>query len=113
MGDFGRYGLLQSSRRLVIDWKLVKPGAARLDIGQFCAEMHLLRPFSPACDTSVTTALDAFLKMQLDAGVAKDAMVHVGDHLVAWTPRVPCGCKERTRGVAVEGVGYLVAGTQE
>jgi hypothetical protein len=108
-------------RVYVLDWELAKPGVAGLDIGQFCAEMHLLRRFSPACDTSATTVLDAFLKTYrdaagVDAGVAKDAMVHVGAHLVAWTPRVPWGSKERTREVVDEGVGYLVEGyaaTQE
>jgi len=105
----------------VLDWELAKPGLAGLDIGQFCAEMHLLRRFSPACGTSATTVLDAFLKTYRDAagvgvGVAKDAIVHIGAHLVAWTPRVPWGSKERTREVVDEGVGYLVEGyaaTQE
>jgi len=98
MGDFWPGNIMVSlnpagdslERAYVLDWEVSKPGVAGLDIGQFCAEILLLRRFSPACDTSVTTVLDAFLKTYRDAAavdvdVAKDAMVHVGAHLVAWT----------------------------
>jgi hypothetical protein len=108
-------------RVYILDWELAKPGLAGLDVGQFCAEMHLLRRFSPACDESVTTALDAFLRSYRNAfkvgvEVTKDAAVHIGAHLVAWTPRVSWGSKERTREVVHEGVECLVegyAGTQK
>jgi len=46
----------------------------------------------------------------VDVGVAKDAMVHVGAHLVAWSPRVLWGSKGRAREIVDEGVGYLVEG---
>ena len=106
----------QSLQRVyVLDWELAKPGVAGLDVGQFCAEMHQLRRFSPTCHEPVT-ALNAFLKSYRNGfgadtvEIAKDAVVHIGAHLVAWTPRVPWGGKECTREVVVEGVDYLVEG---
>jgi 5-methylthioribose kinase len=77
--------------------------------------MHLLRRFSPASDKSVTTALNAFLQsyrdgFEVDMEIAKDAVMHVGAHLVVWTPRVPWGDKQHTREVVNEGVEYLLGG---
>lgn len=97
----------------VVDWELVKPGLAGLDVGQFCAEMHLLRRFSPACEPSVSAALKAFLKAYRGAFEVKMSVVrvsagHIGAHWVAWTPRVPWGSKELTREIVQEGVEYLV-----
>jgi 5-methylthioribose kinase len=129
MGDFWTGNIMvclnptgdSLERVYVVDWEVAKPGLAGLDVGQLCAEMHLLRQFSPACHESATAAMDAFLKAYRDAvgvdlDVARDAAVHVGAHLVAWTPRVPWGGKELTREVVDQGVEYLTEGyaaTQE
>lgn len=115
----GESDLRSLERIYVLDWELSKPGLAGLDIGQFTAEMHLLRRFSPASDESVSTALSSFFKSYqasfpaVDEELARIAVVHVGAHLVAWTPRVPWGGKERTRQVVLEGVDCLVNGCQE
>jgi len=115
LGDTNNDSQLSLERVYVLDWELAKPGLAGLDVGQFCAEMHLLRRFSPLCDESVTTTLNAFFEayrneFEVGVEIVKDAAVHVGAHLVAWTPRVPWGGKERTRDVVNEGVEYLVEG---
>lgn len=97
----------------VVDWELVKPGLAGLDIGQLCAEMHLLRHFSPACEPAASEALGAFLKTYRDTfamppGMARLVAEHIGAHIVALAPRIPWGSKELTREVVMEGVDYLV-----
>jgi 5-methylthioribose kinase len=102
-------------RIYILDWEVAKPGLAGLDIGQFCAEMHLLRRFNPTCEESVTAALNAFLEsyrkgFEVDAELAKVAAVHVGAHLICWTPRIPWGSNELTREVVKEGIEYLVEG---
>jgi 5-methylthioribose kinase len=45
----------------VIDWELVKPGVAALDIGQFCAEMHTFTLFRPDTIAPASALIDAFL----------------------------------------------------
>lgn len=128
MGDFWPGNILvrlgeendhRSLERIyVLDWELSKPGIAGLDVGQFTAEMHLLRRFSPAQDESVSAALSSFLKSYrasfsvVDEELARVAAVHVGAHLVTWTPRVPWGGKELTRQVVLEGTDYIVNGYQ-
>ncbi|KAH8099285.1 kinase-like domain-containing protein [Cristinia sonorae] len=101
-------------RLYVLDWEIVRPGIAGLDVGQFLAEMHLLRSFRPHCAESSTAVISSFQTayaktrggpMEL---VAKKAMIHVGAHLVAWTPLAGWGGKEKTREVVLHGVGYLV-----
>ena len=99
----------------VLDWELVKPGIAALDLGQFLAEMHLLRRFRPHSAEASSAVASAFLETYKNvrgAGLddlAKRAWVHVGAHLVAWTPRNDWGPKEMTRDVVMEGVGYLLS----
>ncbi|KAJ7304775.1 kinase-like domain-containing protein [Mycena albidolilacea] len=48
-------------RVYVIDWELVKPGVAALDIGQFCAEMQTLPLFRPDTAPSASALIEAFL----------------------------------------------------
>ncbi|KZP09895.1 hypothetical protein FIBSPDRAFT_873126, partial [Athelia psychrophila] len=91
-------------RIYVIDWELAKPGLAGLDVGQLCAEMHLLRHFSPASEPAVSAAMNAFLeayrdKVTVSASMATIVAEHIGAHIVALAPRNPWGGKELTREV--------------
>ncbi|KZP04498.1 hypothetical protein FIBSPDRAFT_806710 [Athelia psychrophila] len=100
-------------RIYVVDWELAKPGLAGLDVGQLCAEMHLLRRFSPASEPAVSAAMNAFLetyreKYTVSASMATVVAGHIGAHVVALAPRTPWGGKDLTREVVMEGVEYLV-----
>lgn len=120
MGDFWPGNILvtptgDGGQIHILDWELAKPGLPGLDIGQFCAEMHLLRRFHPECADSASRTITTFLKAYgrahtADTQLARTALVHWGAHLVAWTPRVPWGSKERTRDVVEEGAELLVEG---
>ncbi|KAF5378573.1 hypothetical protein D9615_007124 [Tricholomella constricta] len=121
MGDFWPGNIMvtldseQRLRRLyILDWELAKTGVPGVEIGQFCAEMHLLRRFVPAIEESVSTVLDTFLQAYADERqpeeeVARNALVHWGTHLVVWTPRVQWGDKDTTRKVVEEGLRIIVA----
>ncbi|THH33106.1 hypothetical protein EUX98_g1084 [Antrodiella citrinella] len=103
-------------RIYILDWELVKPGIAGLDVGQFLAEMHLLRRCRPYCAESASAVMNAFQESYRAAHegpvseVADKALVHVGAHLVVWTPRNDWGTKEKTRELVQEGVLYLLSG---
>lgn len=104
----------------VLDWELAKVGLAGLDIGQFCAEIHQARTFYPASSDAASAVLDSFLSAyrgQREGGVGPQvgqvALKHVGAHLVAWTPRVPWGEKEKTREVVLAGLGCLLESNKE
>lgn len=110
-------GEKKTIRRIyVLDWELAKPGVAGLDVGQFVAEMHLLRCFNQSCYKSASTVIDSTLKSYQgvrggDAGVARAVLIHVGAHLVAWTPRIPSWeGAEKVREVVLSGVRNLVDG---
>lgn len=99
----------------ILDWELAKPGLPGLDIGQFLAEMHLLRTFHPPCDYIASNIMTSFLesyyrKTPVDESLCRDAIVHVGAHLVTWTPRVPWGSTQKTKDMVEEGVKLLVDG---
>lgn len=126
MGDFwpGNLMIVLSSDRTsleriyVLDWELVKPGIAGLDIGQFLAEMHLLRQCRPHCAESASTVIVAFQRSYRIArgvagmeDVARKAEIHVGAHLVAWTPRNDWGSREKTRELVLKGVSCILSGS--
>ncbi|KAI0784990.1 kinase-like domain-containing protein [Abortiporus biennis] len=134
MGDFWPGNIMVSfsgegsssklERIYVLDWELTKPGLAGLDVGQLCAELQTLRRFHDNCVIPATelilTFLTSYRGCRRGAGSLKElariASVHLGAHLIAWTPRVPWGGKEKTREVVKEGVKYLIdgyGGTQE
>ena len=127
MGDFwpgnimlsfeeGEMGNTVIKRIYVLDWELAKPGIAGLDVGQFIAELHLLRCFNQQCYGSASTVIDSTLIAYqgvrgADARVARAALIHVGAHLVAWTPRNPSWeGYEKVREVVLSGVRSLVDG---
>lgn len=103
-------------RIYILDWELVKPGIAGLDVGQFLAEMHLLRRCRPHCAESASAVMSAFQEAyKVGRGgevneTAGKALVHVGAHLVVWTPRNDWGTKDKTRELVQEGVRYLLSG---
>lgn len=123
MGDFWPGNILISldtyqtrlDRIYIIDWEMAKPGILGTDIGQFCAEMSLLRWFHPETGPSVSTLITTFLESyrysnNIDVSLCRDSIVHTGAHLVAWTPRVSWGSREQTTQVVEEGVNYLIQG---
>ncbi|TDL21319.1 hypothetical protein BD410DRAFT_299299 [Rickenella mellea] len=108
-------GMTTIERIFVVDWEVAKTGVLGLDIGQFAAEMHQMREFYPDTKKSADTLLQAFLaaysnSREVDRATAQTAAVHVGAHLVAWTPRTGWSPMERTRDVVLQGVEYLLKG---
>ncbi|OCH87464.1 hypothetical protein OBBRIDRAFT_796172 [Obba rivulosa] len=124
MGDFwpgnmlvklrpGDDGEARLERIWVVDWEVAKPGLAGVEIGQICAELALVQRFSSEGREASKHILTALLRAYRDVrtvglDVARTALVHVGAHFVAWTPRVQWGDKETVREVVREGVEYLV-----
>jgi 5-methylthioribose kinase len=120
MGDFWPGNIMVAldrerhlERIYVLDWELSKYGLPGADVGQFCAEVHLLRRFKAIAKDSasriISTFLDAYsLVGKPDISVCRDAIVHWGVHLAVWTPRIPWGDKATTRKVVEEGVRFLV-----
>lgn len=100
----------------VLDWELSAAGLPGIDVGQFSAEMHLLRRFHPEhCGKTATTVLEQFLGAYKRVAGPDDedirrANVQIGAHLVVFTGRVEWGEKERTREVVLEGVRMLTSG---
>ncbi|KAJ8518781.1 hypothetical protein ONZ45_g4216 [Pleurotus djamor] len=101
----------------VVDWELAKTGLPGLDLGQFCAEIHTLRSFNTASESSCSEVLTAFLQSYASStqstdpiDLARSTATHIGAHLVAWTPRVDWGGKELTRSVVLQGTELLVRG---
>ncbi|KAF9532105.1 kinase-like domain-containing protein [Crepidotus variabilis] len=124
MGDFWPGNIMISldgtgdlRQIFILDWELVKTGLPSADIGQFSAEIHLLRRFHPdACGETSTILLKSFLQEYKRVGKPTDeimrrATVQVGAHLIDLTARVKWGEKELTRTVVREGVRMLVDGS--
>lgn len=119
MGDFWPGNMMVSVEGgnlrniYILDWELAKPGLPGVEIGQFCAEMHLLRRFDPFARAPASRILETFFEAYTHYGkpdiqVVRDALVHLGSHLVVLTPRIPWGDKPSTRKVIQEGVRLLV-----
>ncbi|KAH7923920.1 hypothetical protein BV22DRAFT_1014458 [Leucogyrophana mollusca] len=99
----------------VLDWEATKTGLRGLDLGQFCAEIHLLRRFHANCEEPASVMLESFLRtygqnQDVDVALARTALTHVGAHLVAWGPRVKWGGREETRAIVKEGADLLAKG---
>jgi 5-methylthioribose kinase len=102
-------------RIYVVDWELARLGSPAFDLGQFFAEMNLLRRFHTKCVAETSAVIQAFLATYrrvaaVDNAFARLVLVHIGAHLVCWTPRIPWGDKGRTKQVVAEGLGYLLQG---
>jgi hypothetical protein len=97
----------------VIDWEEAKTGIPAVELGKFCAEMHLLTRFDEIAKEPASKVLSNFLDTyarisRQDQCLAKDTLGRLGGHLVVWTPRLPWGDKHSTRNVVKEGVQFLV-----
>ncbi|KAG6830350.1 hypothetical protein H0H92_001143 [Tricholoma furcatifolium] len=99
----------------LLDWELAKPGVPGVEIGQFCAEIHLVRRFVPAAESFASAILDSFLhacaeETTTEIDLARSTLAHWGTHLVVWTPRVfPWSDdKARTRSAVEEGIQLIV-----
>ena len=125
MGDFWPGNLMVSlndkgdlKNIQVLDWELTKTGLTGIDVGQFSAEIHLLRRFHPeVCKETATALLEHFLREYKRTGdpTIEDmqrASAQVGAHLVILAGRIPWGEKELTREVVMEGVQILVGKTK-
>lgn len=102
----------------IIDWELCKAGLPGVEMGQFCAEIDLLRRFHPESRQAASNILSTFLGTysrlaRPSVEVARSTLVHWGGHLVVLTPRVPWGGKDKTRETVQDGVGMIVQGSTE
>jgi 5-methylthioribose kinase len=102
----------------VLDWEMAKAGLQGLDIGEFCVEMHLLQQFYPSRQEGASAIIRSFLSSYnrirgSDEALARVAIVHIGAHLVAWTPQLlRWGGREKIRGAVAEGVEFLSGGAE-
>ena len=109
----GADGAIEVLDRLyILDWELAKTGISGLNLGQLCAELHLIARFHPHREESAKATIRSLLSAyrqsrKMDPVTARVALGHVGAHLVALTPRVRWGGRERTREVVQEGVELL------
>ncbi|KAF8203862.1 kinase-like domain-containing protein [Pholiota molesta] len=124
MGDFWPGNVLVLSdaqgrleRLYVIDWELSKAGLPGVEIGQFCAEMHMLRRCIPdVCKETASLVLDNFFREYRkaqgsgDVDVARQTLVRWGTHMVILGARVDWGGKELSRELVLEGARMLVEG---
>ena len=102
----------------ILDWEAAKTGIPGVELGQFCAEMHLLTRFDDVAKEPASIVLSNFLEAYActsipDHRLARDALAHWGCHLVILTPRLPWGDKPSTRKVVMEGVKFLVGSRQK
>ncbi|KAG7099763.1 hypothetical protein E1B28_001576 [Marasmius oreades] len=124
MGDFWPGNVLidladggsDINRMFVIDWELAKPGLQALDIGEFCAEVDLIRRFHASSATVCSRMIASFYRSYSNLDVKKDvalyqtALAHWGAHLTVWTSQGKWGGVEETRIVITDGVKLLVEG---
>ena len=101
----------------ILDWEFAKVGLPGIEIGQFCAEIHMLRRFNPeVCQDTATLVLEHFFRAygriegDHDAEQARRAYVHMGVHMSVLGARVEWGEKEVTRRVVLEGLRKIVDG---
>ncbi|KIK70552.1 hypothetical protein GYMLUDRAFT_253918 [Collybiopsis luxurians FD-317 M1] len=94
----------------VIDWELAKTGLPAVDLGQFTAEIDLLRKFCPSEAAACTKLISTFFKSYsfLAEEAARLAVRHWGAHLITWTPRVAWGNRQDTRDSVNKGVRLMV-----
>jgi len=102
----------------ILDWELAKTGLPGVELGQFCAEMHLLTRFDDVARGPASIVLSNFLEAYArtsipDHRLARDTLTHWGGHLVVLTPRLPWGDKPSTRKVVMEGVKFLAGSRRE
>ena len=106
----------------VVDWELAKPSLPFMDVGQFAAEMRLLQKFFPETKAYASSCLDSFFEsyqaslssqpsanFQVDETFIRGVAIHLGVHLIVWTPRIDTWKPAATvREVALEGLDMIV-----
>ena len=102
-------------RLYILDWEVTRAGLPGVEIGQFCAEINMLRRFIPeVCQETATLVLEHFLKAYArlagDVEQARMAFMHMGVHMSVLGARVEWGEKEVTRRVVLEGLRKIVDG---
>jgi len=118
MGDFWPGNIMVSLNQkgdlehlYILDWELTKAGLPGIEIGQFCAEIHMLRRFNPeVCQDTATLVLKHFFKAYGDVEQTRRIFVHMGVHMSVLGARVEWGEKEVTRQVVLEGRRKIVDG---
>ena len=123
MGDFWPGNIMVSlnqegsdlKRLYILDWELARTGLPGIEVGQFCAEIHMLGRFHPAvCQETATLVLEHFFKAygsdskEEDVEHNRRARVHMGVHMSILGARVEWGGKEVTRQVVLEGLRMIV-----
>lgn len=105
----------------LVDWELVKPGSRGVELGQFLGELYQAIRFfeenAKSAEAVRAGLLEAYKQKTEEEGdvkwekVASEAVVHVGAHLVTWTPRAwTWAKKEKIRSVVSDGVRFLLSG---
>ena len=122
MGDFWPGNITVSLNKkgdlehlYILDWEITRAGIPGIEIGQFCAEIHMIRRFNrEVCQDTATLVLEHFIKaygrLAGDAEQARKAFVHMGVHMSVLGARVEWGGKEVTRQVVLEGLRKIVDG---
>ena len=120
MGDFWPGNIMVSLNQeggdlkhlYIVDWEITRAGLPGIEIGQFCAEIHMLRRFHPeVCQETATLVLEHFFKAyggEEDAEKNRRARVHMGVHMSVLGARIEWGEKEVTRQVVLEGLRMIV-----
>jgi len=69
---------------LVVDWEVTKTGITSIEVGQFAAEMHLLRICIPGCAKTAPTVLQNYLEAYgpLSNEEKERMMRHIGTHMI-------------------------------
>lgn len=114
------------ARVTLVDWEMAKPGLPGMDIGQFTAEMELMRSLYPDTEPIATAVLESFhegykAKLEktaetdkqhgVDMSIIQTAAIHLGAHLAVWGPRIDTYRKrEGIRDVVVRGIEYVLKG---
>lgn len=102
----------------MVDWELARAGLHGSEIGQFCAEIYMLgRCYPDRCGETAPALLDHFFQEYRaacapDDVVARDTLIRWGTHMVVLGPRVDWGSKEISREIVVEGLQFIVDGSE-
>ncbi|KAF9074970.1 hypothetical protein BDP27DRAFT_1381023 [Rhodocollybia butyracea] len=97
----------------IVDWELSKTGWPALDLGQFTAEVSLLRRFHPSFEAEGAKMISAlYSSYAIDEEEARMAVLHWGVHLIVWTPRVQWGGTEETKEMVLKGVELVASPTE-
>ncbi|OZJ04133.1 hypothetical protein BZG36_02833 [Bifiguratus adelaidae] len=115
MGDYWSGNILiphptdVSSPLLVVDWELSRIGQPGMDIGQFLAEAYCLHIYRQPIQDLLISFQHAYLKAY-PACSKRDiqcALVHLGAHLMVWTPKTGWTDQEGAQQIVELGADYV------